>query len=69
MKRIFIEGRRNGYSPEQCGETMTVGEMIEFLQQFDEDAEVYLVNDKSSTYGNITEYSIFEDDEVEEEGE
>lgn len=31
MSVLYIEGRRNGYDPDQCGETMTVSEMIEFL--------------------------------------
>ena len=60
--RLFIEGRRNGYSPAQCGRTMTVGDLIEFLEQFDEDTEVFLNNDNGYTYGNITEDSFEEDD-------
>lgn len=63
---LYIEGRRDGYSPDQCGRTMTVGELIEFLEQFDETTEVYLKNDNGYTYGRITEYSI-EEGEVEDE--
>ena len=63
--KILIEGRRNGYSPEQCGRTMTVGELIEYLGQFDEDAEVFLNNDNGYTYGNIS-YDSFEESENEE---
>lgn len=59
--RLFIEGRRNGYDTEQCGRTMTAGQLIEFLQQFDEDAEVFLRNDGGYTYGSITESSFEED--------
>ena len=65
--RVFIEGRRNGYSPEQCGRTMTVGELIGFLEQFDEDAEVFINNDNGYTYGSITEYSFEEREEEDEE--
>lgn len=61
--KLFIEGRRNGYTPEQCGRTMTVGELIDFLSQFDESDEVFLRNDRGYTYGNITRYSISEEDE------
>ena len=61
MGKLFLEGRRNGYDPEQCGRTMTVRELIEFLEQFDEDAEVYLRNDGGYTYGSIDERS-FEDE-------
>ena len=38
MKALYIDGRRNGYAPCQCGRTMTIGELIEFLQEFDEDS-------------------------------
>lgn len=64
--RLFIEGRRNGYSTDQCGRTMTVGELIAYLEQFNEDAEVYLNNDNGYTFGSITESSFeesFDEDE------
>ena len=68
MKRaLFIEGRRDGYSPDQCGKTMTVGELIEYLQNScDEDDPVYLKNDNGYTYGRIT-WSSFEDGELEDD--
>lgn len=66
MNMLFVEGRRNGYSPEQCERTMTVGELIEFLQDFDEDTPIYLKNDYGYTYGSITE-SSFEEEDYEEE--
>ena len=53
MAKVFIEGRRDGYSPEQCGRTMTVGELIAYLENFDEDAKIYLENDGGYTYGYI----------------
>ena len=53
--RLFITGNRTGYSPEQCGRTMTVGELIAFLEQYDEDMKVNLNNDNGYTYGEITE--------------
>lgn len=65
MSKIFIEGRRNGYDTEQCGRTMTVGELIEYLEQFDEESPVYLNNDRGYTFGSITESSFeenFEED-------
>ena len=65
--RLYIEGKHNGYSPEQCGKTMTVGELMDFLAQFDEDAEIFLKNDNGYTYGNITERSFEEEHEDEEE--
>lgn len=71
MKALFIDGRRNGYLPSQCGKTLTVGELIEILKDFDEDRPVYLRNDNGYTFGNINESSITtqEDYEDDEEGE
>lgn len=60
MNVLYIEGRRNGYDPDQCGRTMTVSEMIEFLSQFDGDLPIYLNNDSGYTFGNIDEYSFSE---------
>ena len=63
MTFLAIEGRRNGYAPEQCGRTMTVGELIEYLQDnCDEDMPVYLRNDNGYTYGNL-DWSSFEEHE------
>lgn len=62
---LFLEGKRNGYSPEQCGRTMTVGELMALLQDFDEDTKVYIRNDNGYTYGSITERSFEEEEEAE----
>lgn len=60
MKGIFIEGRRDGYTPSQCYATFTIGELIEELSQYDEDMLVYLRNDNGYTYGSIDSSSIEE---------
>lgn len=65
--RLYIEGRRNGYSPDQCGRTMTVRELIDYLEQFEEDAEIYINNDNGYTFGSITESSFEENYDDEEE--
>lgn len=62
--KLFIEGRREGYGTDQIRRTMTVGELIEYLERFDEETKVYLCNDGGYTYGSITESSF---DEVEDE--
>lgn len=71
MKKIFIEGRRNGYSPEGCPKTVTVRELIAYLEEFDEDAEVYLCNDSGYTYGNIdwNSFDEVDDEETDEDVE
>ncbi len=58
MKALFIEGKRNGYGPDQCGRTLTVAELIEILEEFDGDRPVFLRNDNGYTYGSITEGDI-----------
>ena len=52
-KYLFIEGNRNGYIPEQCGSTLTVGELINILENYDHDLPVFLRNDDGYTYGSI----------------
>lgn len=68
MDVLFIEGRREGYAIDQIRHTMTVGELIAWLEQFDEDTPVYLDNDNGYTYGSITEDS-FKEDYIDEEEE
>lgn len=58
MKALFIEGKQNGYGPDQCGRTLTVAELIEILEEFDGDRPVFLRNDNGYTYGSITEEDI-----------
>lgn len=64
MRPIYIEGNRNGYSPEQCGRTLIVGELIEILESFDPERPVFLRNDRGYTYGSITEEDIEDAEEV-----
>ena len=58
MKVVFINGKRNGYSVDQCGETLTVRELTEVLEGFDDDTPVYLNNDSGYTYGSITDNDV-----------
>lgn len=69
MQVLYIEGRRNGYGPDQCGRTMTVAELIDYLSQFDEKLPVYLSNDQGYTYGNIDEDSFEEGEYIDPDGE
>ena len=64
MKALFIETSRKGYGPDQCGRTMTVGELISLLSDFDEDRPVYLRNDNGYTYytDNGRELAFYTDD-------
>lgn len=60
MKKVFIETRRDGYNTEQCDSTLTVKELIEILEDFNEDSPVYFSNDGGYTYGSIKYADIFE---------
>lgn len=73
-RKIIIDAMREGYGTDQIRETMTVGELIEFLQDYDEDLPVYLGHDRQGygfyTYGGITPRRIEEiegDDEEDED--
>lgn len=68
---LTIDGRREGYAPDQIRNTMTVGELIAYLDQYDEETPVMINNDNGYTYGSI-DYDSFreeEEDEYEEEEE
>lgn len=57
---VFVKTCREGYSTDQIGYTMTVGDMIDFLRRFDKDAKIYLDNDNGYTYGGVKDYNIEE---------
>lgn len=69
---LILNTKRQGYGTDQCGETLTVGELIELLQNYDEDMKVYFGNDYRGsywyTYGSIAEDDFcFESDESDDE--
>ena len=58
MECIIIEAERTGHAPEQCGETMTVGELVELVESlsgYDDDVSVYLSHDNGYSYGSISQ--------------
>lgn len=61
MEKLIYNTFREGYGIDQIHRTMTVGELISFLSDYDEDTPVYLSFDNGYTYGGITE-GRFEDD-------
>lgn len=52
---IYIEAERQGYAIDQVSKTMSVGELIDYLDQFERESQVYLMHDGGYTYGGITE--------------
>lgn len=59
MDAVFLNTTRSGYAPDQCGRTLTVGELIELLEEFDYDRPVYFRNDNGYTYGSLTDRTVF----------
>lgn len=76
---VVIEGSRNGYGIDQVeNNTMTVGELIDYLSQFDSNTKVVIGNDfrgggyytyGSINYDSIASMEITEPEEYEEEDE
>lgn len=69
MQILSIDGRRDGYAPSQIRGTMTVGELIDYLSQFDEELPVMINNDDGYTYGSIDYDSFREEDDEDDEYE
>lgn len=70
-ENLILNTKREGYGTDQCGTTLTVGELIELLQDYDEDMKVYFGNDYRGsywyTYGSITEDDFYLEAEDNEE--
>ena len=70
MAKLILNTTREGYGTDQIRRTMTAGELVEFLSDFDEDMPVYLSFDNGYTYGGIREMNFEEDyDDEDEEDE
>lgn len=66
MDKLIFHTTREGYGIDQIRRTMTVGELIDFLSDYDEDIPVYLAFDNRYTYGGVRE-GCFELDYEEDE--
>lgn len=60
---LMIETLREGYGTDQVRRTMTAGDLVEVLSEYDEDTPVYLSFDRGYTYGGITRERIEEREE------
>ena len=74
MNVLTIEAHRDGYSVDHVYETITVGDLIYFLEDYPDDTPVYISNDRGYTYGGISEDDLSlkyveEEEEYEEEDE
>ena len=62
-KQLVLEAKRERY--DMNVRTMTVGELINFLCDFDEDMEIVVSHDRGYTFGGITERDFQEVYDVE----
>ena len=72
MNVLTIDAHRDGYSIDQVDETITVGDLIYFLEDYPDDTPVYISNDRGYTYGGISEDDLslkYVEEEEEEEDE
>ena len=54
-KALVFDASRDGYGIDQIADkAMTVGELIEILEDFDDDRLIVLSHDRGYTYGSIS---------------
>ena len=58
MGRVYLNTTRYGYTPDQAGATMSVGELIDALSDYDMEDLVYFRNDDGYTYGYLDEKTV-----------
>lgn len=66
---VVFEAERRGYGIDQIADqAMTVGDLIDLLQEFDEDDLFVLSHDNGYTYGSVNRWMVYEARE-DEDGE
>jgi len=60
---LVFEAMRTGYAIDQINNPMTVGELREMLQEYDDDTLFILSHDNGCTYGSITYPRYMEEQE------
>ena len=69
MKAIIFEAEREGYTKSQVWRPVTVVELREFLEQYEDDVPIFLSHDRGYTYGTLRLdecEEIYKEDEDEE---
>lgn len=59
---LIIEVRREGYSLSQISKTLTVGELIEILDQYEDHTQIFTNHDNGYTFGGLREQDFSETD-------
>ena len=60
MNYLKICGTREGYTTGQRDRTMTVGEFIDYQQNFDFNLPVYISHDNGHTYCSVSEEKVYQ---------
>lgn len=68
-KAIVFDADRTGYSIDQVDEPVTVGDLIQFLEDFNEDDIIILSHDRGYTFGTLNLRSGVTEYEKDENGE
>lgn len=64
---VIIKARREGYSPSQCENIMTVGDLVDELEHYDGDLPVFTSSDDDYTFGSISYDDVREEEETGDE--
>ena len=66
---LILNTDREGYAIAQIRKTMTVGELRDFLEDFDDDTPIYLSFDNGYTFGGVKAeaFGLLENEEEEDE--
>ena len=60
---IVWEARRDGYGIDQLRNPMTVGELKAILEDYEDDTLVILSHDRGYTYGSISGYPAYREEQ------
>ena len=67
MDKLILDAMPQGYATYQIKRTMTVAELRDFLEDYDDETPVYLSFDNGYTYGGITESNFELEENYDEE--
>jgi len=67
MTKLILHAERDEYGIHQIKNTMTAGELISLLEEYNEDTPIYLSHDNGYTYGAILENRFDEENDDGEE--
>ena len=67
MDKLILNAMPEGYAIYQIKGTMTVAELRDFLEGYDDETPVYLSFDNGYTYGGITESKFELEENYDEE--